>query len=166
MEHMTDFEKKHADGIIGALAMFDRVIFKGHINNFFYDSAFARFLFSQQVLLKNFADYVKATSDQLKAHAQQMAEAAGRPYIYLAGTHTHRHGQSKEARAREIAERDGVSEGLVCVLATVEACQSFGVRYDIKTGKLKAFSQLRKCLHFYFYWIDPEFGWMHVRLQS
>src|SRR4051812_50141312 len=25
---------------------------------------------------------------------------------------------------------------------------------------------LRQCLHFYWYLIDPEFGWMHVRLQS
>jgi hypothetical protein len=23
-----------------------------------------------------------------------------------------------------------------------------------------------KCLHFYFYFVDPEFGLMHVRLQS
>jgi hypothetical protein len=23
----------------------------------------------------------------------------------------------------------------------------------------------RQCLHFYWYLIDPEFGWMHVRLQ-
>jgi hypothetical protein len=25
---------------------------------------------------------------------------------------------------------------------------------------------LRKCLHFYFYFLDPEFGFMHVRVQS
>jgi hypothetical protein len=24
----------------------------------------------------------------------------------------------------------------------------------------------RKCLHYYLYLIDPEFGWMHVRLQT
>ncbi len=26
--------------------------------------------------------------------------------------------------------------------------------------------RLRKCLHFYFYFLDPEFGFLHVRAQS
>lgn len=167
MEHTkTEFETKHAPEILGVLEMFDRVIFKGHINNFFPKGAFGRFLFSVGVLLKDFGAYVKKTSAQLKVHAQQMAESAGRPYIYLNGARTHRNGSSKEALAREIAERDGITEGLVCVLATLETCNSFGVRKNNATGKLEAFPQLRKCLHFYFYWIDPELGWMHVRLQS
>jgi hypothetical protein len=146
--------------------MFDRVIFKGHFNQFFPAGALGRFLFSMGILLIHFGEYVKETSAQLKARAQQMAEAAGCPYIYLNEARTHRNGRSKEALAREIAERDGITEGLVCVLATLETANSFGVHKNNATSKLEAFSQLRKCLHFYFYWIDPEFGWMHVRLQS
>jgi hypothetical protein len=84
----------------------------------------------------------------------------------LAGASTHRSGCSKEARAREIAERDGVTEGLVCVLSVVEPCRSFTVVGNRRTRRLEVVYRPRKCLHYYLYLIDPEFGWMHVRLQT
>jgi hypothetical protein len=91
-----------------------------------------------------------------------------RPVDYLAGASTHRSGTSKEARARAIAERDGVTEGLVCVLSVVEPCRSFGLTPNRQTRRLEV--RPRKCLHYYLYRylyrIDPEFGWMHVRLQT
>ena len=87
-----------------------------------------------------------------------------RPVEYLAGASTHRSGTSKEARA--IAERDGVTEGLVCVLSVVEPCRSFAVAPNRQTRRLEVVRRPRKCLHYYLYLIDPEFGWMHVRLQT
>jgi hypothetical protein len=89
-----------------------------------------------------------------------------RPVEYLMGSSTHRSGKSKEARAREIAERDGVTEGLVCVLSVVEPCRSLVVTPNRQTRRLEVVRRPRKCLHYYLYRIDPEFGWMHVRLQS
>jgi len=65
---------------------------------------------------------------------------------YLAGASTHRSGSSKEARAREIAERDGVTEGLVCVLSVVEPCRSFAVAPNRQ--RLEVVRRPRKCLHY------------------
>lgn len=73
---------------------------------------------------------------------------------------------SKEDLARQIAERDGVTEGLVCVLSAVEPCRSFAVIGDRATCRLRVARRSRKCLHYYLYLIDPEFGWMHVRVQT
>src|SRR5919107_5987907 len=87
-----------------------------------------------------------------------------RPVEYLAGASTHRSGSSKEARA--IAERDGVTQGLVCVLSVVEPCRSFAVAPNRQTRRLEVVRRPRKCLHYYLYRIDPEFGWMPVRLQT
>jgi hypothetical protein len=87
-----------------------------------------------------------------------------RPVEYLAGASTHRSSTSKEARARAIAERDGVTQGLVCVLSVVEPCRSFAVVPNRQTRRLEV--RPRKCLHYYLYLIDPAFGWMHVRLQT
>jgi len=55
-------------------------------------------------------------TQRIRDHVVSLAAAAGRPVEYLTGASTHRSGTSKEARARAIAERDGVTEGLVCVL--------------------------------------------------
>ena len=95
-----------------------------------------------------------------------LAAAAGRPVEYLTGASTHRSGTSKEARARAVAERDGVTEGLVCVLSVLEPCRSFTVAPNRQTRRLEVVRRPRKCLHYYLYLIDPEFGWMHVRLQA
>ena len=35
-----------------------------------------------------------------------------------------------------------------------------------ETKRLEVVRRPRQCLHFYWYLIDPDFGWMHVRLQS
>lgn len=163
---MTTFESVHQEAVLGSLTTFDRMIFKGYLTGLFPDGAFGRFLNRQGVLLKDFGSYVQKATARLKEHVQALAAAAGRPYQYLDSPHTHASEQSKEALARAIAARDGVEEGLVCVLAVLEPCWSFDVRGNRETKKLEVVRRRRKCLHFYFYQIDPEFGWMHVRLQS
>jgi hypothetical protein len=163
---MDSFLKVHAADILGTLSTFDRLVFKGHLTQFFPEGRFSMFLARQGVLLKEFKPYVQRITDELKAHALRMAEEAGRPFMYLASATTKRQGSSKEDLAREIAERDGIREGLVCVFSVLEPCRSFTVQGNRATKRLEVVRKARKCLHFYFYFIDPEFGLMHVRLQS
>jgi hypothetical protein len=160
----TTFEEIDRKQITGSLTMFDRLIFKGHLNWLYAPGAVRVLLWSQGVPITKFASYVKDATDALVAHAEAIAAAAGRPSIYLARPTTRDHGRSKEDIAREIAARDGITEGLVCVLRGVEPCTSFALR---KSGEyIEVVPRPRKCLRFYFYLIDPEFGFMHVRLQA
>src|SRR5262249_32716446 len=85
---------------------------------------------------------------------------------YLEQAYTAGRGRSKEDLARAIAERDGIREGLIAVFAAVEPCMSFNVRGNRETHKLEVVRGARKGLHFYFYIMDREFGFLHVRLQS
>src|SRR3954465_11568854 len=159
---MNTFLDVHGSSISGVINTFDRVIFKGHLNGFFPDGAFGRYLSRRGILLKDAGRFFE--TQRIRDHVVSLAAAAGRPVEYLAGSSTHRSGTSKEARARAIAERDGGTEGLVCVLSVVEPCRSFGVTPNRQTRRLEV--RPRKCLHYYLYRIDPEFGWMHVRLQA
>lgn len=163
---MTTFESLHQDQILGSLTAFDRLIFNGYLTGLFPDGAFKLFLDRQGVLLKHFGSYVDKATSELKEHIQGLARDAGVEYRYLASSYTKASGRSKEDLAREIAQRDGITEGLVCVLAALEPCSSFAVRPNRKTHKLQVVRESRKCLHLYLYRIDPEFGWMHVRIQS
>jgi len=163
---VEQFTSIHQDAIVGTLSMFDRIIFKGYLSRFFIGDTFRIFLAMQGVLLKDFGAYVAKTTEELKVAVKGIAEEAGRPYIYLESAITKKKGQSKEEFARSIAARDGVTEGLICVLATVEVCRSFGVSKNPKTCQLEIKGERRKCLHFYFYYFDAEFGLMHIRLQS
>jgi hypothetical protein len=163
---MQSFLERHGESISGTIETFDRVIFKGHLNGFFPLGAFGRYLWQRNVLLKDAGRFFEAETRRIRDHITSLAAAAARPVEYLAGASTHRSGTSKEARAREIAARDGVTEGLVCVLSVVEPCRSFTVVPNRQTQRLEVVHRPRKCLHSYLYLIDPEFGWMHVRLQT
>lgn len=163
---MEKFLNHHQEAINGAISTFDRLIFKGHLTAFFPKGAFGRFLSTQGVLLKDFGAYVEKATKALKAHAKKLADDAGRPFRYLQSASTAAKGDSKEHQAKAIAARDGITDGLICVFYTLETCSSFGVQGNYKTHHLEVVHQRRKCLHFYFYFQDREFGFMHVRLQS
>ncbi len=63
----------------------------------------------------------------------------GRPYLNLNSGSVR-----KEDMAREIAARDGVENGLVCVFSSLEACNSFKVVYG--DGQPEIRNAMRKCL--------------------
>lgn len=163
---MSAFDIVHHQRIAGKLTCFDRLIFKGHLTRLYQPGGMKGFLDAQGVLLKSFAGYVTKMTEALKAHAKQSCAEAGRPYEYLATSFTRRSGTSKEQRARDIAERDGIEQGLVCVLAAVEPCMSFDIYKNAATCRLELVRRARKCLHFYWYFIDKDLGFCHVRLQS
>ena len=159
---MNDFLSIHRADIVGTLSMFDRIIFKGHLTRLFPEGALALLLTKLGVPLKDYGQYFEQVSQSVSEHAQQLAAKAGRPYLYL----TSSRGPSKEERARALAAQDAVREGLIAVFGVVEACSSFRSRHDPKAGRAHFVRERRKCLHFYFYYLDPEFGFMHIRLQS
>ncbi|SRR6266545_1016990 len=158
---MERFVTRHGDRIAGILSGFDRMLFRGTLRSISYVDGLDKFLSSQGVLYKDFKPYVEGLSERLKTDAIATASDAGRPYEYLASAQIR-----KEDRARAIAERDGITEGLVCVLSCVEPCHSFTIRRDREAKRLRLVAAERKCLYLYFYFLDPDFGLMHVRLQT
>jgi hypothetical protein len=152
----TTFEEIHAADLNGSLTTVDRLIVHGHIRPFWGKDAVAHFLMHQGVhIQRGFGRYVHEATEKVRLRATQIARRAGRPFIYQ-----DRVVRGKDDLARAIAARDGVKEGLICVIATVELANCFALcRSQIVT-------RLRKCLHLYFYVMDRELGFMHVRIQS
>jgi hypothetical protein len=157
---MDGFIQRHKEDVIGVLTGFDRLLFRGNLRSIAYGQGLDRFLGAVGVRYKDFGPYAEGLSEKLKSHAEQLARATGRPYQYVSKST-----QSKEEIARDIAQRDGITDGLVCVLRCVEPCMSFAIRRD-HGGAFRFVSQERKCLHLYFYYLDREFGLMHVRLMT
>ena len=154
---MRQFLTKHAATTTGTLSCFDRLLFKGHLP-LGYPHAMEQFLTQRRVLMKDLKAFVLQQAARLKTHAAAVAEHAGRPYEYLASL------IRKDQRARAIAARDGVTEGLICVFSTVEPCRTFRLAYGY--GRPAIRPAWRKCLFLYFYFLDREFGFCHVRVQT
>src|ERR1700737_5658123 len=113
------------------------------------------------VLIKNFKSFAESTTAKVKAAAFRAAALAGRPLEYLPNA-----ALSKEELARELARRDKIKQGLIAIFTAVEPCLSYSLRGDQKTKQIKLVLEPRKCTHFYHYYLDEQFGLLHVRVQS
>jgi hypothetical protein len=158
---MERFLKRHEGRIKGIISGFDRILFKGSLRSISSARMMRIYLFSQRILFKDFGKWAETLSDRIRKHAKAYAEQHSRPYRHIQSPSI-----SKEDVARRIAQKDRIEQGLVCVLGCVELSQSFKVGPNRKTKELELRAHERPCLHVYFYWIDREFGLMHVRLQT
>jgi hypothetical protein len=158
---MERFKETYRDRIVGTLSGFDRILFRGILRQLAYPGGLFAWLSTNSILLKNFGPFVSMLSNHVKNRAEQLAAEEGRPFEYIPSPET-----SKEAVADKIRLRDGITGGLVCVLSCVEPCRTFDIHRNRKTKHLELVAANRKCLHIYFYFVDREFGLMHVRLQT
>ena len=157
---MNTILEQYKDKINGTFSFFDRMIIKGHIFQLFSLSGRKFFLSTLNVLLKDFSAYANQVSSQIVSHVENMASSQKRPLIYLTSSKL-----PKEQRALEVLKNDPVSEGLVCILSVVENCRTFQpVKQE--NGLLELRSVTRKCKYYYFYFLDKNFGFMHVKLQT
>ncbi|MCH8839887.1 MAG: hypothetical protein IH831_04275 [Planctomycetes bacterium] len=119
------------------------------------------FLNTIRVLLKDFKGYAQGVTNGIRQTTTAIAEEQGRRKEYLYSS-----GIRKERRAREIAEQDNIKSGLICVLDCVEPCWSYHIDKNRDKKRLELRLGYSKCLHHYFYFLDPRWGFMHVRLQT
>jgi hypothetical protein len=83
-----------------------------------------------------------------------------RPSVYLNSAKT-----SKEQTAGRLLQEHPIDEGLICALSTVEYCQTLQPIKQID-GKLALTTTNRKCKYYYLYFLDREYGFMHVKIQT
>ena len=158
---MLSFLRAHGSEIKGVLNGWDRLRFRGTLRRMAYPRGVMNYLWVIQVLLKDFREWAASLTERVRQSTQALAEAAGRPLRYL-----HSGQEDKDRLAREIAAADGVTEGLICVLTCIEPCYSYEILRDAKAKRLELRLTRTKCLHQYFYLQHPQFGRMHLRLQT
>lgn len=158
---MDSFVQQHAASVIGTLNGWDRLRFRGTLRMLANVTGLSRFLCYTGHLFKDFGQYALQLSRQVRAASLQVAESSGRPVQYLDSPSI-----SKEDLARKIAQRDDITDGLICVLTAVEPCWSYNIRSNRQTGHLELVHAYRKCQHLYHYQVHPLWGFMHLRLQT
>jgi hypothetical protein len=157
----VEFSSKFGSLIKSVLGGFDRLRLCGTLRPLFTPRWMALYLCAAKVLLKDFGKHAQALTERVCQSARQIAEGAGRPYVYLNSAQT-----NKEALIEQIARRDCISEGLIAILSAVEPCVVISVRGDAQLKRLSPILQQRKCLHLYHYYEHPVLGRCHLRLQS
>ena len=159
MKSVCSFCVKFASLISWSLACFDRVIFKGHLP---INRAEELHRFVDYVLKQRRCDFMKKTvdawSERLVQHAKDYADKYGRTYQYFQGD------VDKDAWAKTQRDQHGVKQGLIGILCVQETCPTFKLAYADKRPIFAPRRVPQRVLYYYF--LDPDLGLMHVRLQT
>ena len=158
---MHRFITRHAKKITGVLSGFDRIVFRGTLRNLCFPEGVKSALDRQGVLLKSFGSFVQTVTGMLRDEVAATVAELGIPTRYLDSSHVR-----KENVAQEFLRQHPIQTGPICVLSAVEPCRTWQVFRSRanKTQELRWRSG--KCLHHYHYFVHPEFGFMHVRVQT
>ena len=159
MKTLSRFVVKFTSSIVALLSCFDRVIFKGHLAL----SAPCKLEYFVDCVLKvRRSDFMKTLapqySNRLVVHARNCAAKAGRTYAYRTGQFR------KDEWALNLIQVQRISGGLVGILCTLETCPSFALVPG--PGRPQFVSRPRQQRVLYYYFLDREFGLVHVRLQT
>ena len=147
--------------IKGVLSTFDRIIIKGYSLQLSNVSQMGYFLSHNNILLKDFGEYAENVTKSLCNHIENIAKENNRPYQFLYGND-----EDKGELARKILEENPTSEGLICIFSNIEVCSTMNVTKNGKTKKLELKWGPRKCKYYYLYYLDKDFGFMHIKIQS
>jgi hypothetical protein len=156
---MKSFLQRFGGVVLGILSGFDRLIFKGKLRQLYFPEGMNIYCAANSVLRKEFKEHAKSVTAQvMQASLMEQAKKQDR-FRYLNSSSI-----DKEQVARAIASKQCIKEGLVSLLQCVEPCWTF----DVKSvnGLLTVQGEPGKCSFLYHYYLHPQFGWMHVRLQT
>ncbi len=159
MNTVWSFLVKFSSLIVCTLHCFDRVIFKGHLA---MASATELERFVDFVLRVRRIDFMHTIaphySNTLVEHAQRFARKRGRTYLYRTGSF------KKDQWAEGLVREQRIERGLVGILCTQETCNSFALVPGDKRPRFISKPRQQRVLYYYF--LDPQLGLIHVRLQT
>lgn len=158
---METFLSHYQSVITGVLSGFDRLVFRGSLLPLIRDGGMFVFLKRAGVRLLDFKKFVLSTSERVKKASLADAHEHGRPIQPVFSSVA-----SKEELARRLLREHPLTEGLICVLTSLEPCMSFEYHLSADRNERGLKLRPRKCVHLYKYFLHPRFGFMNARLQT
>ena len=149
---------------------FDRIMFKGIIQPIMHAEGMESFLIARKIKNKDFKDYAIAQSQSIV----QSAEETSREHFNRGVTYIPSANERKEKLAHDRQKENGVKEGLIGIWiaakllawSCVESCNTFRSTFDPNKTYPILRNERSKCKHLYYYFDDPVYGFMNVRLQT
>ena len=151
----------HSNNISGVLSCFDRVIITGTLPEVCHSKGMTSYLYSKGVRIFDYPKFAEPFKNEIRTNAEQLAQDAGIEIEFVAKTHIR-----KEDLVKKVLDKRGTHTGLVHIISAMEACGSYRPWHDKQSGKTFLKSSQSKCLHYYFYFIDPYLGYGYVRVPT
>lgn len=153
--------ERYADKIVGVIGCYDRVVVAGTLTGIAHPEAMARVLFQAGVRCFDLGQYVEPLREQIRQNAEKLAAEHGLQIQFLPNCNIR-----KEALIAQVLAERGRRPGLVHIFSAMETCTTYRPWHDKATGKTGLKFTPGKCLHYYFYLIDPQLGLVYVRVPT
>lgn len=153
--------ERYAEKISGVLSCFDRVVIQGTLPKFCFAQGMAGFLNYNHIRLFDYPRFAEPLRDELRDNAEQVARENSLEIEFI-----RKKNFRKEDRIRDILKTRGNHPGLVHIFSAMEPCQTYKPWHDKQTHKTFLRAADGKCLHYYFYLIDEDFGLCYVRVPT
>ena len=160
---MASLVERYATKLVGVLSCFDRLVITGTLPTWCHSDGMAQYLTTQGIRLFDYAKrFAEPLREEIRANAERLAQEHGLTIEFIKKLKAFR----KEDRIQTILAARGSHPGLVHIFAAMEACPAFTPWHDKGTGKTLLRAKNTKCLHYYFYFLDAEFGLCYLRVPT
>jgi hypothetical protein len=143
--------ERFADSIPLVVSCFDRMVLTGTLVDFGHAKVATQELNRRHIRIFDFPAFANTVREALRAHAEAVAAAHGRPIEFVRSTKVR-----KETLIQSILAERGTAPGLVHILSVMEECVSFRPWHDKATHRTYLQPDSGKCPHYYVYFIDAE----------
>ncbi len=153
--------ERYAANLHGVLSCFDRMLITGTLPGACYAGGMTSFLYARGIRIFDYTQFAEPLRERIRERAQEVCAAAGIQIEHVNKSHIR-----KEELVARVLQVRGDAPGLVHVLSAMEGCPSYKPWHDKASGKTFLRPELGKCLHYYFYFIDEEFGLCYMRVPT
>jgi hypothetical protein len=158
---MADLLGRYASVIEGRLTCWDRVVIAGMLPELVHKDGVYNYMRRYGVEVRDLEDHFKALNLKIRSAAEEIAARNGLQIDYI-----HKPNFRKDEQIKAIVRERGDHPGLVHVFSVVEACTAWRVGQRNSDGGQFIYTRHAKCLHYYFYFIDPDFGLCYFRVAT
>jgi len=154
--------ERYPERIAGTITCYDRIIIQGVIPNWSYSDGMTGYFYAKGIRIFDYAEFCKPLTESVRENAARIAEANGVEIEFIRKSKAFR----KDDRIEEVVRQSGKTEGLVHIFSAMESCSTYNPWHDKGAGRTYLKYGTSKCLHYYFYFIDREYGLCYMRVPT
>ena len=154
--------ERHKDQIAGLLSCYDRIIIQGTVPGWCYASGMTGYFYAHEMRIFDYPKWAQPLREALRANMERVAAENGIEIEFVRSRKSFR----KEDRVKQVLSKRGEHPGVVCILSAMEPCGSYKPWHDKKTHKTYLKPDDGKCLHYYVYFIDEDWGLCSLRAPT
>ncbi|MDP2664665.1 MAG: MarR family transcriptional regulator, partial [bacterium] len=159
---MTPLTQRYASQIAGVLSCYDRIVISGTLPGVCFAEGMSTYLRVHGIRIFDYPRFAEPLREEIRQNAERIARDNGLEIEFIRSVRAFR----KEDRIRAILQQRGDQPGLVHIFSAMEPCPAFTPWHDKATGKTSLRYKDGKCLHYYFYFLDPQFGLCYLRVPT